>query len=85
MSIDQKVLEDVLIRSMGLLGKDKAEEVAKKSGIDLLSSGNINVSEPLDKVLEKLIRNIVAEGGIIAKIAVKNMSRQYNFPMPSGI
>ncbi len=85
MSIDQKVLEDVLVRSMGLLGKEKAEEVAKRSGINLLVSGAIELSEPPDKALENLIRNVVAEGGIIAKIAVKNMSRQYNFPMPQGI
>ena len=85
MSVDKSVLENVLVRSMGLLGKEKAEEVARKSGIRLLGSGSIDISSDPEKVLETLIRNIVAEGGVIAKIAVKNMSRQYNFPMPQGI
>ncbi len=85
MSVDKSVVENVLVRSMGLLGKEKAEEVAERSGIKLLSTGSIDISTDPEKVLEELIRNIVAEGGVIAKIAVKNMSRQYNFPMPQGI
>ena len=85
MSVDKKILEDILIRSMGILGKEKAEEVAKRSGIVLLSTGDIDIPEASDQVLENLIRNIIEEGGVIAKIAVKNMSQQYNFPMPSGV
>ncbi len=85
MSVDKNVLENILVRSMGLLGKSKAEEVAKKAGIRLMPSGDIEVESSPDEVLENLIRNIVKEGGIIAKIAIKNMSRQYNFSMPQGI
>ncbi len=85
MSVDKNVLENILVRSMGLLGKGKAEEVAKKAGIRLMPSGDIEVESSPDEVLENLIRNIVKEGGIIAKIAIKNMSRQYNFSMPQGL
>ncbi len=85
MSVDKKVVENILVRSMGLLGKQKAEEVAKRAGITLVPSGDIEIEGSLDKVLEELIKNIVKEGGIIAKIAIKNMSRQYNFSMPQGL
>ncbi len=85
MSVDRKVLENVLIRSAGLLGIKRVEEVAKELGIKLLSTGSVEFSGDPDALLDALIRNIVAEGGVIAKIAIKNMSRQYNFPMPEDI
>ena len=85
MSVDKKVLENVIIRSAGLLGIKKAEEVASKLGIKLLSTGAVEFSGDPDELLDALIRNIVAEGGVIAKIAIKNMSRQYNFPMPEDL
>ena len=83
MSVDKSILENVLVRSMGILGKDKAEEVARAVGIKFLPSGDIDISGSPDKILNDLIRNIIKEGGVIAKIAVKNMSRQYDFSMPA--
>ena len=85
MSIDKEILENIFMRSMGILGKEKTEEMAKISGINLLPTGEIEISKPYDEALRIFINNIIKEGGIVAKIAMKNMSKQYNFPMPKDI
>jgi hypothetical protein len=81
--VDVELIEKMLMRGAGLVGMQKMEEIGKKAGIDMTSfSENIKLNLPPEKVLEILIKGLLKEGGVIAKIAVKNMSKQYNFEMP---
>ncbi len=81
--VDIELIEKILIRGAGLVGMQKMEEISKKAGIDMTPfSENIKLNLPPEKVLEILIRDLMKEGGVIAKIAIKNMSKQYNFEMP---
>jgi hypothetical protein len=81
--VDTELIEKMLMRGAGLVGMKKMEEIGKKSGIDMDSpSGNLKLNLPPEKVLETLVKGLLKEGGVIAKIAVKNMSKQYNFEMP---
>ena len=81
--VDVELIEKILMRGAGLVGMKKMEEISKKSGIDMSStSGKLKLLLPEEEVLKSLVKGLLSEGGVIARIAVKNMSKQYNFEMP---
>ena len=81
--VNAELIEKVLLRGAGLVGRNNIEDIAKKAGIKFAASGDITLLAPADKVLDSLIKALIEKGGVIAKIAIKNMSKQYNFELPS--
>ncbi len=81
--VDVELIEKVLLRGAGLVGRQNIESIAAQAGIKFSSNGSIVLSKPPKAVLDALVKALIDKGGVIAKIAVKNMSKQYNFEMPN--
>ncbi|MGR3319663.1 MAG: hypothetical protein ACUZ8O_14440 [Candidatus Anammoxibacter sp.] len=74
-SIDD-ITKAIIDRTSGIVDKLKAERVYKASGIEIDDNGNISISKNAEETLDSLIKNLINEGGIIAKIMLNNLSKE---------
>jgi hypothetical protein len=80
--IDNKLIERVLFRGAGLVGRKNIEEIATKAGIKFSNTGDIELPENIEEAFKKLLIGILKKGGVIAKISLQNMAKQYDFELP---
>ena len=80
--VDSELVEKIIFRGTALVGKDNIDKIISNLGIKFSHSGSIILPKSPEEVLKDLIESLVKNGGVIAKITLKNMSKQYGFEFP---
>ncbi len=70
----EDTIRTVIDRTNGIVERNMSKRACKESGISFDNHGNIKISEKADETLNNLIKNLVNEGGVIAKITLHNLA-----------
>lgn len=73
MMTTEEITKTIVDRTRGIVDENKAEKVYKASGIEIHDNGKISLSKNAEETLDSLIENLNNEGGIIAKIMLRNL------------
>lgn len=75
----EEITKTIVDRSKRIIDEIKAEKVYKASGIEIDINGNISINKPAEETLNCLVKNLISEGGVIAKIMLHNLSKEKGF------
>ena len=69
-----EIIKAVVERTSGIIDKKRVEKIYEASGIRFDKYGNILIKSNASDTLNSLIKNLIIEGGVIAKIMLHNLS-----------
>ena len=69
-----EIIKAVVERTRGIIDKKRVEKIYEASGIRFDKYGNILIKSNASDTLNSLIKNLIIEGGVIAKIMLHNLS-----------
>ena len=75
----EEITRTIIDRSKGIVDDIKAKKAYKASGIEIDLNGKISINKPGEETLNCLVKNLIIEGGVIAKIMLHNLSLEKGF------